>query len=426
MTSLLVAIVPFALLAVLLWPAEFPPSISRSASPTQLVVCAVVASLLGALFPTLLSRVASRIASRLDGPATRERDSSTTPVDEMMRRNKRADGSSSSLYGLDHAILNIPSLIPQTMWMNMGYWKNASHLPQACEALVEKILQNAGLATSTQESSGQDIGTPSQGKKRRVLLDLGFGCGEQTLYLMRRKEEGDDGEENAPLFERYVGITLDKTQYAFAKVRIDAAKGKNAHTTARTDIFCADAAKPSSWPLELQEAVDSAFRTSQDGEAADRETERYVLALDTLYHFRPSRREIFRYSHSALRANFLAFDIFLAPPPASRTLKSILDSLFLRLLTPALSAPFSNFVTQEAYKAQLKAAGYAEEDITIDDITDDVFPGLATFLETRQRDLTALGLSGFSKWRISGWLFRWLAAGDVLRAGVVVARWRRD
>lgn len=228
-----------------------------------------------------------------------------------------------------------------------------------------------------------------------------------------------------PLFDRYIGITIDKMQYDFAKRRIDAAK-RETQTKTVTDVFCADAADPSSWPSELQDAISSTFLAEEGRTATENRTERYVLALDTLYHFRPSRREIFKYSHSTLQANFLAFDMFLAPPPPKRTLKTILNSLFLRILTPGLSAPFSNFVTFDTYNLQLQEAGYAAEDITIEDITDDVFPGLATFLETRYQELAALGLTGFSKWRISGWLFRWLAAGDVLRAGIVVARRKRS
>ena len=268
---------------------------------------------------------------------------------------------------------------------------------------MEKVLQNAGLG---------ETGGPKGSRKKRVLLDLGFGCGQQTLYLMNRDEESQ-------LFDRYIGITIDKTQYDFARSRVDAVKArKQTTTTTNTEIFCADAADPGSWPRDLENVMSSTFQT--DG------TERYVLALDTLYHFRPSRRNIFKYAHSTLHANFFAFDIFRAPPPAKSTLKSTFNSLFLRILTPGLAAPFSNFVTPEAYKAQLQDAGYEEQDISIEDITSDVFPGLATFLETRQRELAALGLGGFSKWRVSGWLFRWLAGGDVLRAGVIFAKWRRN
>lgn len=273
------------------------------------------------------------------------------------------------------------------------------------------------------------------------MLDLGFGCGEQSLYLMNREDTNLPKAENAPrngvstpLFQHYIGITLDRVQYEFANSRLPEVFARNGRAEnqisfkapssgAQTvQMFCGDAANPASWPTELQEAISEAFTQEINGGDYHRalETERYVLALDSAYHFQPSRQNIMRYSHSILRANFLAFDIFLAP--ASSGFRSIFNALFLRFLTPALSAPFSNFVSPSAYITQLKEAGYVEEDITIEDITADVFPGLAAFLGRRDQQLAALGLTGFLKWRISGWLFGWLSTGDVLRAGIVVAR----
>ncbi|QVM07381.1 hypothetical protein D8B26_002081 [Coccidioides posadasii str. Silveira] len=344
------------------------------------------------------------------------------------------------LYGLDHAVLNARlKFPPDKMWMNMGYWRDATELPEACEALVERILQSAGLLNQMRENY-ELPGRKNSGLVKRVLLDLGFGCGEQTLYLMNRTFTGTvdtkgDRQENMPasLFQRYVGITLDKTQYEFANSRVTASRhhdGENGRCSNQTrphgpetvQLFCGDAANPSSWSSELRQAIDIAFAQEKEQHGNHPiNTERYVLALDTAYHFRPSRRDIFRYTHSVLHAHFLAFDIFLAAP--SSRLRSVLNNLLLRLLTPSLSAPFSNFVTPTTYKSQLRDAGYAEENIMIEDITEHVFPGLADFLERKDQQLISFGLSGFSKWRISGWLFRWLSSGGILRAGIVVAKW---
>ncbi|OJD15444.1 hypothetical protein AJ78_04285 [Emergomyces pasteurianus Ep9510] len=430
------------------------------------------------------------------------------------------------LYSLDHAVLNLPSLTPDEMWMNMGYWKNTTSFPSACGALLDKILQTAGLnSTAVAESPiasttgvglsisqsackpkrrkrSRDTKTPVNGKKR-VILDVGFGCGAQTLYLMRKKvaarkglgdeeveeeeeevEEDDDkirvnrqdnddktdGVENAscieplpgsnacdssesvPLFQHYIGITIEKMQCGFARSRVAEAATRNRNDPVNKDgpsemwgkkqdqsiggtveLFCADAAKPYAWSEEIQRSISTAFG---EGKYAEEERglggnpaeERYVLGLDTLYHFSPSREELFEYSHSTLQATLLAFDLFLPAKPRSSSpfdnVKRSLNTFALRCLTPALSAPFSNFVTIAEYKRLLEKAGYGLDDITIEDITDDVFPGLAKFFEKRIQEMTALGLEGFTKWRISGWLFRWLASGQVLRAGVVVARWK--
>jgi hypothetical protein len=50
----------------------------------------------------------------------------TTQVDDRSpssQNHGNAGGAASSLYGLDHAILNVPDLRAQTMWINMGYWR---------------------------------------------------------------------------------------------------------------------------------------------------------------------------------------------------------------------------------------------------------------------------------------------------------------
>lgn len=254
---------------------------------------------------------------------------------------------------------------------------------------------------------------------------------------MRNTEDRDiPSLRFSPSFDAYVGITIEKSQYDFASSRLQkATESMNEEESEAVQIFCADAADPTSWPEDLRNAIDSHFqvdhtKSKKEGDkhqSTDDDVERYVLGLDTLYHFSPSRRPIFEYAHSTLRADFLAFDLFLTPASfSSSKIKRFLNIIFLRFLTPALGAPFSNFVTMEDYKKQLEEAGYSTEDITIEDITDDVFCGLARFLETRQQEVTALGLKGFTKWQISGWLFRWLSNGETLRAGVVVAKRKRS
>ncbi|KAI1913327.1 hypothetical protein LOZ61_002863 [Ophidiomyces ophidiicola] len=266
-------------------------------------------------------------------------------------------------------------------------------------------------------------------KTKRVLLDLGYGCGEQTLYLTRMAAlRASSRETKTLLFQHYIGITLDRTQYEFAKSRLKTSEyieptQTKLQSPKAPQLFCGDAGRPSSWPQELQQAVSLAFATERSqGSLSPIDTERYVLALDSAYHFQPSRREILNYSHCVLQAHFIAFDIFLAPPSCS--LRSVFNGVLLRLLTPALSAPFSNFMTMSAYKRELQEAGYAVENITIEDITEDVFPGLAGFLERRDQELAEFGLAGFSKWRMSGWIFKWLSFGDALKAGIVIAKWK--
>ncbi|OJD21954.1 hypothetical protein ACJ73_06704 [Blastomyces percursus] len=404
--------------------------------------------------------------------------------------------------------------------------KNTNSFPGACRELLDRVLQTAGLddgdstrvganddtivasatgvdclartnSRSTHTSLRREGNTDKKTAKsgvRRVILDVGFGCGEQTLYLARKKvavrqahgcsgeaarliSPDDNGEkedretilrdkntragsavhpppETTPLFHHYIGITLEKTQCAFAQSRVVEA-ARNCNTSVDKDsgssqdwgetrkqpiggvieLFCGDAAKPHAWSEEIQRSISTAFRKGEYAEEGVKDDvgknpaeERYVLGLDTLYHFSPSRQELFEFSYSTLQATILAFDLFLPPKSHSSspldTIKRSLNTFALRCLTPALSAPYSNFVTIVEYKCLLEKAGYGPEDITIEDITEDVFPGLAQFFGERIQEMSALGLKGFTKWRVSEWLFRWLASGQVLRAGIVVAKWK--
>ena len=81
--------------------------------------------ILGCFFPAFFSQIGSRIARWLDGPVTAQKG---TKKGNDIRFSKNDD----SLYGLDHAILNVPSLHAETMWMNMGYWRVSSVIVSFC------------------------------------------------------------------------------------------------------------------------------------------------------------------------------------------------------------------------------------------------------------------------------------------------------
>lgn len=104
------------LIPALAYFSPIPLSIS-SASPVLLYS---VTFILGCSFPILLSQAGSRIASWLDGPRTTQKN--VNQLNDIKASNNDKDG----LYGLDHAILNAPAPVAETMWMNMGYWRVSS------------------------------------------------------------------------------------------------------------------------------------------------------------------------------------------------------------------------------------------------------------------------------------------------------------
>ncbi|KAF1964251.1 hypothetical protein BU23DRAFT_493279 [Bimuria novae-zelandiae CBS 107.79] len=331
-----------------------------------------------------------------------------------IRANERNNADERSLYGLDHGRLHLK--LPDDMWMNMGYWKGPSKtLSEACRDLLIEVFGTVGVNARPVPADHQ------RGiKKSACVIDLGFGCGDQITCLMGtidpRKadlEPGTPGQytgEFGKCFENYVGITLDKKQYQFAVDRVgpaspDFGRLQKSRQNVKIDMFCADAGKPEMWKAELKACVQ---------EAVIRSEERWVLALDTAYHFSPSRWPVIKHACQTLGASFAAFDLCLSPTATLR------QKLLLRVLTSLMGAPWANFVTPDEYRVKLIEAGYEASGITIRDISEDVFGPLAAFLEQQERDLRIVGL-GIGPFNVARLLFQWWARSGVVRGVIVVA-----
>jgi hypothetical protein len=207
-----------------------------------------------------------------------------------------------------------------------------------------------------------------------------------------------DKRFNVPLFNRYIGITLDKNQYHYAQHRIQDRAKRN------IELFCADGAKPQEWKLKLKQSIKT---------MVDQADETWVLALDTLYHFSPSRWPLISFASKTLQASLMAFDLCLADNI------SLSNLLLLRIVTKLMGAPWANFVTQDQYRVKLIEAGY--EDIVLRDISDDVFGPLATFLEEQDKRLRVIGY-GLGKFQAALWMFKWWARTGIIRGVIVIAR----
>ncbi|KAJ0414961.1 hypothetical protein BJY00DRAFT_294144 [Aspergillus carlsbadensis] len=373
----------------------------------------------------------------------------------LLRTQQQTPAVQESFYGLDHALLNI-TLPPPSMWMNLGYWKNTTSFPTACAALLDQVLITAGLLSPT----GEPLPHPSTTTLR--MLDVGIGCGDQSVRVLGYTRKTDDKKANEegygdglrPLFDEYVGITSLPVQARFAGERVRRVQGeqsdseigkeKDSSSTAttaptpkrRARIFCANAAKPASWGEEIHTSLSSYHSKpeedgsstqntddnkeekprKQDSKANETEEETYLLALDTLYHFTPSRLPLLQYTKQKMNANLMAFDLLLPSHPLP-----ILTRLLLRLLCLFTSTPYSNFLTESQYRALLVEAGYDDSKIEFRDISEHVFPGIAAFMKRRLEEARMFGFKGVGKYRGAGVVFRWWATG-VVRGVVVVAR----
>jgi hypothetical protein len=312
------------------------------------------------------------------------------------------------------------------------------------------MLEKAGLSKSTT-------------RPPRLILDLGFGCGDSSLYLTTpRKSDSTADVPGRRIADKYVGLTLDQKQHGLAMKRMKLARHQ-AQENPNVTLLCEDAARPSTWSATLKSellrpvqrmvspppspplmlpavsryrvrpnryvviqhdqhphAAQEPVRNAANGitpEAGDgTQAERWVMALDCLYHFFPSRKEIFRYSNGELRASIMAFDLLLAPDISK------FDWLMLWMISLFISAPISNFVVEREYRQQLEANGYLANNIVMDDITGDCFKQLALFLTKREKDLSELGIRPSERFCLAKMMFRWFATGKVVRAYTVVAK----
>lgn len=332
----------------------------------------------------------------------------TVAKSKSSEENKKGE-----MYGLQHGRLHLQ--VPTPMWMNMGFWDEAgttTTLADACRDLLKAVLAEAGFSRRV-ESTEILNGT----RRKKMLVDLGIGCGDQTIYLTSkapiRRCDHDwwDTQELCVDFDHYIGITNDHAQARHASGRVEELKksqklervGKNARNIS---IFCADAAKPAYWNEQTQESIEAASRDCP---------ERWVLALDTAYHFGPSRWLMVEHAHTNLEASFMAFDLCLSPDV------TFTQKFILRILTSLMGAPFANFSTPEGYRKKLIDMGYADDAIKIVDISERVFAPLAQYLGKQDGRLKTLGL-GIGKFGIAGSLFKWWGRSGVVRGVIVVAK----
>ncbi|GIK03721.1 hypothetical protein Aspvir_007795 [Aspergillus viridinutans] len=258
-----------------------------------------------------------------------------------------------------------------------------------------------------------------------------MGCGDQSLYLTRQLFRTTDiptasagGMQEAqsvrPLFDSYVGLTVVKSQADFARdrllqVRSIADLERTSQETTDVKIFAANAADPSSWELSLKRAV---FRPSVKGEAIEEctiKTQTWLLALDTLYHFQPSRDRLFKCAYQDMQASIMAFDLLLSDQATPW------ERFVLRLMCLVAGIPYGNFVTKKGYQRNLTQAGYESNLIEMRDISEHVFPGIANFLRKQDAELSKYGMT-IGRFKGAAKAFDWWAQTGVVRGVIIVAR----
>jgi hypothetical protein len=256
------------------------------------------------------------------------------------------------------------------------------------------------------------------------IIDLGFGCGDQCLYIkdvLDNKRQRKRDNQWRRLLKVYVGITLDSPHFCIAQERLGLKQSntnaqerlglKQSNTNAVFEIYCADAGRPASWTLEIRNAVSLACQTND--EKGDHEN--WLLGLDTLIHFQPSRWPVIEYANKKLGVSLMAYDLCIADN------LSFGQRIILRLMAFFGQSPFANWVTIQEYRERLVVAGYTRERIEIRDISEHVFSPLAGFLRKREVELEQYGLS-IGRFRYAAGMFAWWGRTGLVRGCIIVAR----
>lgn len=241
------------------------------------------------------------------------------------------------------------------------------------------------------------------------LVDVGIGCGDQSLYLTSRlsKRLSPKTQERKPLFDSYAGVTIAQSQADFARARLLKSSSPSTTTTPKAQIFAANAADPTSWDPELTKATTMTKKSDP--------TQTWLLALDTLYHFTPSRKPLLEHAYQELQASFMAFDLLLSDTP------SFWDKLRMRAICLVAGMPFSNLLTKKGYEDMLVEVGYELGMIEMRDVSEDVFGGIAGYIREKDAELGRFGI-GVGKFKGPAKVFDWWARSGVIRGFVVVAR----
>lgn len=264
--------------------------------------------------------------------------------------------------------------------------------------LLRKVLEAAGLVTHD-----DDTGSHGNSSDRALaVLDVGFGCGDQTWELIRLTKVAERRGF------RYVGLSMNQFQVDVASRRIYLETSKPGRPPAESfSLFCADAAVPDRWGHNVRTAVE----TLDD----DKFTDRWFLALDCLYHFSPSRKPILEHAAKKLGANLMAFELILNETASWKQV------LVARAIGVMMGCPVRTFLTEAEYRRQLVECGYDEQSVIIRDISPHVFPGIVGFLDAQDRALGQYGVS-IGGFKLAGRLFDWFERSRVVKASIVVAR----
>ena len=242
------------------------------------------------------------------------------------------------------------------------------------------------------------------------ILEVGPGCGDAALYL----------HNNYPrALQTYTGININKLENEYASRRVDPlSPADGSKLTPRYRLIVADAGRPLTWPICLQERVQSQFDKDTPSINGGEVKDRWILAIDSLYQLTPSRRELLHFARHQLGASLMASDIVIADDA------SLFHSLLLRMLLVLMEIPRANILTQSEYMAILKESGYSGKGISVLDDSQNCFAPYVTFFKNRLNQLEAMGYAWdfIFVYRMGTWMIDMASRTGKLKHLLIVAK----
>ena len=226
--------------------------------------------------------------------------------------------SASDIYEL----ISTHSYSREGLYLNLGYWKNARTIDEACVALAMLVAEAAGVGPGCK------------------VVDVGFGFGDQDMMWMERL---------APA--HITGLNITRSQVATARERV-AARGM-------ADRITLLEASATDMPLP-----DAGFDQ--------------VLGVECAFHFN-TREDFFREAFRVLRpGGRLALADVIRAEPDPRPMRRRIQDFNWKYFAKKYAVANENGDTAAAYAAKLAAAGFA--DVEVDSIRHDVYPGLHSYM----------------------------------------------
>jgi ubiquinone/menaquinone biosynthesis C-methylase UbiE len=261
---------------------------------------------------------------------------STLPTNRLRESLGYLNWLYNPFHGLDasgiYDLLATSSPTERGLYLNLGYWRDATDLDTASDALAMLVGETASLGPADS------------------VLDCGFGFGDQDILWAQTLKPG-----------RIVGLNITASQVELARRRVA--------------------------NLGLDEQIDLRQGSATDMPIESASMDK-VVAVECAFHFR-SREAFFREAWRVLRPGGRLVLADIIPMPKVSDFSARLEQrISWRLVAGKFAIPPENAYTRPTYHAKLAMSGF--EQIRLASIREHVYAPLHRFLAENPATLERL------------------------------------